>query len=771
MEDPQRKSQQGDRSVYVEQGNVVIQYGHKEILKFLGSRPNSPDAFMGRDEQLERFEGCMWQTTHLPQLLVNAEGGIGKTTFAAAYYLLHRNDYVHLVWVYAESGIANSLLGLSSALQISYDNDANDTQRLALFLDEFRNLRSPSLLVIDNANDPEDLNAYNNALRQLPNMHVLITSRVMEVDGLDTFPLPPLERKFAVALFKKHFPAHAPNEDALLDVLLPAVGYNTLVIELLAKNLSQFHKTIQKSYNLTQLVEDLGSKGLFGIQGKLVSTTYQARGFALRKESPEEILSVMYKLGELPDEEQALMSVLSVLPAESISYRWLEALIPSEDLDTTLLSLAQKGWLDYQAETTSFKVSPVVQQVTRKQNQERLFADAEPLIVSLIEKLDYDGGHITGSSYADAAYYARLAETVSTAFSAPSHQIAILCERLGNYHQTLGDLGKALGYFEEDLRLSKELHVAYPEKVSFKNGLAITYSKLGETYTSLGDLSKALGYYEEQNRLVKELHAAYPDNVGFKNGLAVSNSKLGETYTALGDLGKALKYFEERNRLGKELHAAYPDHVGFKNGLAVSNSKLGNTYAALGDLGKALGFYEKYNHLSKELHATYPDNVGFKNGLAISNSKLGETHTALGDLSKALGYFEEDLRLSKELHAAYPDNVDFKDGLAISYEKLGQTHAALGDLGKALGHYNEQNRLGKELHAAYPDNVDFKNGLAISFWKLGDLARKMNDLAKARNYFSEAQRLWEALVLASPQNVQFSQYRVQVRRDLERLAK
>ena len=52
----------------------------------------------------------------------------------------------------------------------------------------------------------------------------------------------------------------------------------------------------------------------------------------------------------------------------------------------------------------------------------------------------------------------------------------------------------------------------------------------------MGNFLMALTYFEEYNRLEKELYAAYPENVSFKNGLAISFEKLGETYTALGNL-------------------------------------------------------------------------------------------------------------------------------------------------------------------------------------------------------------------------------------------
>ena len=350
--------------------------------------------------------------------------------------------------------------------------------------------------------------------------------------------------------------------------------------------------------------------------------------------------------------------------------------------------------------------------------------------------------------------------------------LAISYSKLGNTQASLGNIDKALEYYEEQNKLAKELYAAYPTNVEFKNGLAISYEKMGEIQTSIGNLDKALEFYEERNRLGKELYVAYPTNLAFKNGLAVSYSKLGETHTSLGNLDKALEYYEERNRLGKELYTAYPTNVAFKNGLAISYEKLGQTQASLGNLNKALEYYKEQNKLAKELYAAYPTNLAFKNGLAISYEKLGQTQASLGNLDKALEYYEEQNKLAIELYAAYPINLAFKNGLAVSYSKLGETQASLGNLDKALEYYEEDIKLTKELYDAYPTNVEFKNGLAISYAKLGEFCKdNLKNKKRAADYFIQAETLWLELVRDAPQYIDFQKFLGIVQRVIKDLEK
>jgi tetratricopeptide (TPR) repeat protein len=133
--------------------------------------------------------------------------------------------------------------------------------------------------------------------------------------------------------------------------------------------------------------------------------------------------------------------------------------------------------------------------------------------------------------------------------------------------------------------------------------LAISYSKLGSTQSSLGNLEKALEYFEKYNQLEKELCAAYPNNVGFKNGLAISYSKLGETQSSLGNLEKALEYFEKYNQLEKELYADFPNNVEYHFHYAFSLKNLGAIYTQKKGLSIGKPYFEQAYQLFQTLYA------------------------------------------------------------------------------------------------------------------------------------------------------------------------
>jgi tetratricopeptide (TPR) repeat protein len=683
--------------------------------RVLTQKPFISDFFIGRDTDLAAID-TNFQSKKL-LVLINAEGGMGKTTLAAHYWAKHESRYAHLAWIFAERGVGNALVSLQQVLGVVFDQRDDQKAQVNRITLAIAQLNAPILLVLDNANDADDLETYLMVLKSLTNCHVLLTSRAIVAEDAVIQRILPLKIDFARQVFKNHYQKHVYTEGSLLDALLHAVGYNTLVIEVLAKNLAVANK-YQTTYTLAALVADLQTKGLLALQNKPIKLVYQAD--ALRTAEPADIIAAMYDINPLSDAERYLLSNFAVLPAENIPFDALMSAINPDgaaDFGRPLSILEQKGWLEYREAENDFKISPVVQAIVQQKNAV-LKADCQTLIDYLTEGLDIDNMG-KPNYYANAAVYSDYAEAVIAAFKAPDDDIAILCERLGRYYTSNGNLDKTLFFYEKEKDIFSKLLHNQLDNHNFKNGLAASYSGLGETQAELGELDKALRFYEEFTNLMKELNATYSSSVDFKNGLAISYSKLGETHAALGNLDKTLGFYEERSRLSEELYAAYPSNVNLKKGLAVSYERLGLTHVALGNLDKVLSFYEKYNNLAKELYVTYPKNVDFKNGLAVSYGKLGETHAALGNLDKALGFYEEDIKLSKELYVAYPSNVGFKNGLAISYYKLGQ----------------------------------FAND-------------KLNDSAKARAYFQQAETLWIALVRDAPQYVSFQRFLAQVQRVL-----
>jgi tetratricopeptide (TPR) repeat protein len=606
------------------QQNFITYAGDKKIPCHLTNSPFRSEYFIGREQDMEAIEGEYQRQIKL-LMLVNGDGGMGKTTLAAHYWYVHESRYKHLAWLNADRGIGMALFQLAQPLGLRFGPQDDEAAQINRVVTAIHDLDMPCLLVFDNANDEADLKKHYAALRKLSKCHILLTSRVAQLQGAPVHRVKPLDDPKTLELFKHHYPQFEEGEAPLLRDILKAVGHNTLVTELLAKNLAQFNR-FQTRYRLADLLSDLQQKGLLGLKNKTVSVVYGSD--TLREAAPTDIIAAMYDLSQLSDDEQCLLSNLSALPADHLGFDALRELLGAGAdtlLDAPLEQLVDKGWLEHRLADNSIKISPVVQEVTKAKNRERLRGDCAALIEALRTGLDPEASRQADYDYARAARFAYYGWAVAESMPEPDDDTGTLCQNIGKYHQDTGNLNLMMAAYQKMLDIQAALCVAEPDNADFKNGLAISYEKLGLTHTALGDLERALTFFEDETKLFEELYAANPTNVGFKNGLAISYAKLGETHTALGDLERALTFFEQYNQLEKELHEAFPQNVEFKNVLAISYAKLGEfNRDQVKDVPKAKGYFQRAEKLWVELVRDAPAYVQFQRYLELVRQEIAE---------------------------------------------------------------------------------------------------------------------------------------------------
>ncbi|MCY7327732.1 MAG: NB-ARC domain-containing protein, partial [Saprospiraceae bacterium] len=319
----------------------IIQYGEQKIPRALTKSPFLSEVFLGREDDIKAIRQKLFSGDNL-LLLVNGQGGVGKTSIAAHYYARFQAEYAHTAWVLSERSIANALLiNLATPLGLSFAADAPEAERLDDLLRVMANLDKPCLLVIDNVNEVDDLQQNYQHLRRCLHFHLLLTSRIREFRQAAFYPINGLPEPQALELFERYYKPLQAGESAIFSGIYKAVEGNTLVVEVLAKNLFLFNR-LKRHYAVADLLADLQTRGLLALsKSQAVEVDYHT----YQNATPEAIIAAMYDLGELERAETALLSVFAVLPAESIGFETLESLLPGlADLEKNALSLAQRGW-------------------------------------------------------------------------------------------------------------------------------------------------------------------------------------------------------------------------------------------------------------------------------------------------------------------------------------------------------------------------------------------------------------------------------------------
>jgi len=688
--------------------NPTFNYGDKKITKVLGALPAKPNLFIGRGNSTAEIHQKLNNQQHNNLLLlVNGNGGIGKTTMAAQYYFEYFEHYAHLIWLVSEKGIKEALVSLALSLRLTFNDQLNQAQQIEEIIRNVSELEKPMLLIIDNANNLTDLEDNFRLLRQFQNTHILITSKVNDYPNIEYYKVNHLDKQSANELFKYHFKAFKATEQSLLDELLEAIGYNTLVIELLSKNLNEFNNDIKSHYPLQKLLEDIQVKGILAISKSTpVNTDYK-----LEPATPEAIITTMYDVSPLTENEKHILSIFAVLPATAIPFTYLEQFLPSiEALDRVLIALSNKGWIEYDKTFQSFKTNPIISEIARTQNKDRLEKDTETLLYCLINLLKYEP--VTGNIEGDFKMIEKIvsyAEAFANNFKIFNYRKSVLLERLGNFYYTYGNLDKALKLYMDGFAIIKVLFDNDPDNADYLNAFAITCEKLGEIYTTRGNLENALRFFEISFKITKVICENNSKDEYFKKSFAITLEKLGETHSAMENMDKALKFFKDSTALLEELYKSNQNKTDFKSSLAIAYGKLGETHLTLDNLDKARKFFKKVLKLTKKLYKSDSNNLGFKRGLAITYEGLGQIYMKLRAMTKSLKFFEYALKLKLELYESHPNNVGFKNGLAIAYFNLGVLYVDdLNDTDKGIDLLNKAKAIYAALVENHPQYADFK---------------------------------------------------------------
>ncbi len=365
---------------------------HGEPAKLLYTDGHGvPATFIGRKDELEAIREKLDAGGTL--LLINAEGGIGKTTLAAKYWEESLYKYKHNAWLFCENGIVESLKKLAPELNVTLTG-LNEQQQIEALKRGLLKVHDDLLLVLDNANNPGDLKVFKETFRGF-HWHVLVTSRCSGVFEGQEYPVEHLPPPLAKDLFVHYYKENTPGFDALLDRLLKALNYHTLLVEIFSKNMKQWSKFGE---TLEGLLGHLEGKGLFLEQRSFKITTDYTANVHKEGKNTDAILSILYDFSKLEETERHWLVNMALLPATNRTLVFLVGLFTPDDkyaFGEILGHLAEKGWLI--SEEDGYRISPVIQQLALKKHQATLWDDGKALVGKLSDllRLEQDKDNIT----------------------------------------------------------------------------------------------------------------------------------------------------------------------------------------------------------------------------------------------------------------------------------------------------------------------------------------------------------------------------------------
>ena len=304
---------------------------------------------------------------------------------------------------------------------------------------------------------------------------------------------------------------------------------------------------------------------------------------------------------------------------------------------------------------------------------------------------------------------------------------------LGNAYSTLGDAKKAIDYYEQALKIAKEVGDIRNEGNHLGN--------LGLAYSALGDAKKAIDYYEQALKIAREIGDIRGEGNNFGN--------LGSAYYQLGNAKKAIDCYEQALKIEREIgdirnEGADLGNLGsayyqlgnakkaidcYEQALKIAREigdirnegnhlgNLGNAYSAQGDAKKAIDCYEQALKIAREIGDIRNE------GNRLGN--LGNAYSALGDAKKAIDYYEQALKIAREIGDRWGEGADLGN--------LGNAYSVLGDAKKAIDYYEQALKIDLEIGDRRGEGADLGN--------LGSAYRALGDAKKAIDYYEQALKI------------------------------
>lgn len=304
---------------------------------------------------------------------------------------------------------------------------------------------------------------------------------------------------------------------------------------------------------------------------------------------------------------------------------------------------------------------------------------------------------------------------------------------LGSSYEDLGELNKALYYYEKAIEINK--------RWGNKEWLADNLLLAGRIYYNLGEYQKAFSYLSESKNIFYEFDAkdslaivlheygkilralgrykdaitSFNDSIKYyklkedEQSIGANLSQIGLTYTMMGQPETALKYLEDALKIARKFND--------KEAISITLRELADANYDLFRIDKAISLYEealkiqKDNNLTKE-YATTLNNLG----ILYLNSDRYE---------KAIQLFDEALKIALDMND--------KPTIASLYNNLGQANTRLGKTELALNYYNKSLEIENKLNR--PQFLsDLLNNIGMSLFR-------QNNFDEAIKYLQQALEL------------------------------
>jgi len=273
----------------------------------------------------------------------------------------------------------------------------------------------------------------------------------------------------------------------------------------------------------------------------------------------------------------------------------------------------------------------------------------------------------------------------------------LILGNLGNAYYNMGDSRKAIEYYEQALKILREIGDRRGEGNAIKN--------LGNSYIHLGEPRKAIKCYEQATEIAKE--------IGDRRGECLGLGNLGFSYSRHGDPKKAIEYYKQAIEIARE--------IGDRRREGIWLGYLGNEYSNLGDSRRAIEYCKQAIKIARD--------EGDRRVEGIWIGYAGNAYRDLDETRKAIKCHEQELKIAREIRN--------RRGEGNALGNMGLAYDHLGEARKAIKCHEQALNIAREIG----DRCGEGNAL-------GNMGLAYSHLGKTRNaieYYEQALKILEEI--------------------------
>lgn len=277
------------------------------------------------------------------QLLLGI-GGIGKTTILKKIYSILKDEYDCVAWIDYTNDLMSDFI---NATNLGEGDRKQVEKQLLCSLNEKKKQRN--LFFVDNVNELYFEDKSRKVIEQ--NATFVITSRITEIVGYNSYEILPFSEEGCLKLFEKYYRKKLNEaERNLIKKFIDKISRHTLLIELVAraarKEFMPFNIFINK------IIEN----------GVDASNVRIQSGHDIQKSSIIEHLQNLYNIVELGEENKRILFNFIVIPDSGIEFNFANMINAKHDI---LEDLIEYGWI-YRKEW-GFAMHPLIRESIKLQ--------------------------------------------------------------------------------------------------------------------------------------------------------------------------------------------------------------------------------------------------------------------------------------------------------------------------------------------------------------------------------------------------------------------